>query len=213
MCHASCERVPEIVQHEVQSFYGGECAGCVPPMDNQGGKRWARKLGQIVARSDGHYLVRVALGRDPESGQRRHRNRTVYGGLRAAQSYLNRQLREQEQERDLEGSDLTGNLYLDRWLQLAARPKLHRREHRKVQEFQSNADQRTLRLLRSHRARKSRMTGLKSMKIPSLPIVCTKNQVWFELKRMLGGRWARTPAAIALGMFALTLATSPSSSG
>jgi len=68
--------------------------------------------------------VRVFLGRDPETRLRIYLNRTVRGSFRAAQHYLNARLAECEQGRELVGGSITLNQYLDRWLELAARPKL-----------------------------------------------------------------------------------------
>lgn len=51
----------------------------------------ARKAGQLISRGTRTWLVRIPLGRDPESGTRKYHNMTVHGGLREAQSYLNRQ--------------------------------------------------------------------------------------------------------------------------
>lgn len=84
----------------------------------------ARKNGQIIAGGEGRWLVRVNLGRDEETRRRRYRSSTIRGGLRAAQRYLNHQLEECERSRELEGTCLTPIQYLDRWLELAAQPKL-----------------------------------------------------------------------------------------
>jgi hypothetical protein len=53
-----------------------------------------------------------------------YHNRTVRGSFRSAQQYLNSKITECEQSRELDGAHLTLNQYLDRWLELAARPKL-----------------------------------------------------------------------------------------
>jgi integrase len=84
----------------------------------------ARKQGQIVARGDRRWLVRVYLGRDRQTRRRLFHNRTIRGPLRAAQRYLNARLREREEGRNLEGAEISLNEYLDRWLEIAARPKL-----------------------------------------------------------------------------------------
>jgi hypothetical protein len=47
----------------------------------------SRKTGQIIARGDSRWLVRVYLGRDRETGKRAYNNRTIYGSLRHAQAY------------------------------------------------------------------------------------------------------------------------------
>ncbi len=90
----------------------------------------ARKNGQIIARGAGRWLVRVSLGRDRETGRREYLNRTIRGGFRAAQRYLNTRLEERCRGGGLEGEGLTLNQYLDRWLELAARPKLRTKSYR-----------------------------------------------------------------------------------
>lgn len=89
----------------------------------------ARKVGQIVSRGDRRWLVRVYLGRDRQT-RRRYHNRTIRGGLRAAQRYLNQRLRERDQGWEIEGSAITCNEYFDRWLQLAAQPRLRAKSYR-----------------------------------------------------------------------------------
>ena len=54
----------------------------------------ARKVGQIIARGDRRYLIRVYLGRDHETNKRNYHNRTIHGSMREAQAYLTRKLRE-----------------------------------------------------------------------------------------------------------------------
>jgi integrase len=51
-------------------------------------------------------------------------NRTVRGPFRSAQQYLNSKITDCEQGRELDRAQMTVNQYLDRWLELAARPKL-----------------------------------------------------------------------------------------
>jgi integrase len=84
----------------------------------------ARKNGQIIARGDGRWLVRVYLGRDQKTCRRKYLNRTIRGGFRAAQHFLNAQLKKSDQGRELDLDRLTVNEYLDRWLKLAVQPKL-----------------------------------------------------------------------------------------
>jgi hypothetical protein len=52
----------------------------------------ARKLGQIIARGERIWLVRVYLGRDPQIGTRKYDNQTIYGPFREAPSFLNLKL-------------------------------------------------------------------------------------------------------------------------
>jgi integrase len=53
-----------------------------------------------------------------------YHNRTVRGSFRAAQQYLNSKITECEHGKKLASATITLNRYLDRWLELAARPKL-----------------------------------------------------------------------------------------
>ena len=64
----------------------------------------ARKVGQIIARGDGRWLIRVYLGRDHETERRNYHNRTIHGPMREAQAYLTKKLRERDLGRDLEGA-------------------------------------------------------------------------------------------------------------
>jgi hypothetical protein len=58
----------------------------------------SRKIGQIIARGERRWLVRVYLGRNRETRRRNYHNRTVYGSLGPAHGY----------GRDLSGSDQIG---------------------------------------------------------------------------------------------------------
>jgi hypothetical protein len=49
----------------------------------------ARKLGQIIARGESTWLVRIYQGRDPETGTRKYLNQTTHGPFREAQRFLN----------------------------------------------------------------------------------------------------------------------------
>jgi integrase len=84
----------------------------------------ARKVGQIIARGDRRWLIRVYLGRDHETNKRKYHNRTIRGSMREAQAYLTKRLRERDLGRDLEGARITLNEYLDRWIQTAVKPRV-----------------------------------------------------------------------------------------
>jgi len=84
----------------------------------------ARKVGQIIARGDRRWLIRVYLGRDQETNKRKYHNRTIHGPMREAQAYLTKRLRERDLGRDLEGAKITLNEYLDRWLETAVKPRV-----------------------------------------------------------------------------------------
>jgi integrase len=84
----------------------------------------ARKVGQIVRRGSCTWLVRVYTGRDLETKKRTYLNQTIHGGLRDAQAHLNKMLGERNRGRRLDSSKQTLNQYLDRWLELCAKPRL-----------------------------------------------------------------------------------------
>ena len=84
----------------------------------------ARKVGQIVRRGSCTWLVRVYTGRDLETKKRTYLNQTIHGGLRDAQAHLNKMLGERDRGRKLDSSKQTLNQYLDRWLELCAKPRL-----------------------------------------------------------------------------------------
>jgi integrase len=84
----------------------------------------ARKVGQIIARGDRRWLIRVYLGRDRETNKRNYHNRIIHGSMREAQAYLTRKLRERDLGRDLEGAKITLNEYLNRWLETAVKPRV-----------------------------------------------------------------------------------------
>src|ERR1700739_63638 len=52
----------------------------------------ARKLGQIIARGQSTWLVRIYQGRDPQTGTRKYLNQTIHGPPREAQRFLNLKL-------------------------------------------------------------------------------------------------------------------------
>ncbi|MCC6365049.1 MAG: site-specific integrase [Bryobacterales bacterium] len=52
--------------------------------------------GQLIPRGKNVWLVRVFLGRDPQTGKREYLNHTVHGGKKDAQDYLNRKLVERD---------------------------------------------------------------------------------------------------------------------
>jgi hypothetical protein len=72
------------------------CAGCVSLFASREEVSMARKVGQIIARGDRRWLIRVYLGRDHQTKKRKYHNRTIHGPMREAQAYLTRKLREHE---------------------------------------------------------------------------------------------------------------------
>jgi hypothetical protein len=89
----------------------------------------------VLQAISGRFLVRISLGRDRRTGRRRYHNRTLRGGLGAAQAYLNCQLAELDRDRDLQGSEMTCIEYFDHWLELGARPRLRAKSYRDYQSL------------------------------------------------------------------------------
>src|SRR5581483_680862 len=79
--------------------------------------------GQIIKRGDRTWLVRVSRGRDV-TGKRRYLNTTIYGTKKDAQDYLNKKLTEKSAGTLVEPSRLSVDEYLNKWLDVAARPRL-----------------------------------------------------------------------------------------
>lgn len=83
--------------------------------------------GQIVARGRGKWLVRVFLGRDPDTGKRRYHNRTIHGTKKDAERYLTSALRNRDLGTLVEPVRTTLNSYLERWLEISAKPRVRPR--------------------------------------------------------------------------------------
>lgn len=52
--------------------------------------------GQIIERGERTWLVRIFVGRDPQTGKRKYEGHTVHGTKKDAQTYLNGKLRERD---------------------------------------------------------------------------------------------------------------------
>jgi hypothetical protein len=76
----------------------------------------ARKAGQLIARGQSTWLVRVYLGRDPQTGTRKYRNQTLHGSFREAQRFLNLKLQQRDNGRVSRAAVLSLNQLLDQWL-------------------------------------------------------------------------------------------------
>jgi hypothetical protein len=70
----------------------------------------ARKAGQLIARGQSTWLVRVYLGRDPQTGTRKYRNQTLHGSFREAQRFLNLKLQQRDNGRVSRAAVLSLNL-------------------------------------------------------------------------------------------------------
>ncbi len=84
----------------------------------------ARRAGQLISCGLHTWLVRVSLGREPETGTRKYHNKTIRGSFREAQTYLNAKLQEHDIGRLPRAAAITMNQYLDRWLATSAKPRL-----------------------------------------------------------------------------------------
>jgi Phage integrase, N-terminal SAM-like domain len=84
----------------------------------------ARNAGQLISRGSRTWLVRVSLGRDPETGTSKYHNKTIRGSFRDAQTYLIGRLQEREIGRLPRAAATSLNQYLDQWLTTAAKPRL-----------------------------------------------------------------------------------------
>jgi len=84
----------------------------------------ARRAGQLISREPHTWLVRVSLGRAPETGTRKYRNKIIRGSFREAQTHLNAKLQERDIGRLPRAAAISLNQYLNLWLTTAARPRL-----------------------------------------------------------------------------------------
>jgi len=94
------------------------------------GGSMARKTGQIIRRGLSTWLVRIYVGRDPETWKRQYIGKSIQGGLRAAQAHLNRMLAERDLGRNIRSSRQTLDQYLDHWLSICAQPRLRAKSFR-----------------------------------------------------------------------------------
>ena len=76
----------------------------------------ARKKGQIIRRGTNSWLVRVYLGRDPQSGTRKYHNQTIHGPLREAQRFLNLKLQQRDNGNASRAAVMSLNQLLEQWL-------------------------------------------------------------------------------------------------
>jgi hypothetical protein len=88
------------------------CAACVPhcgPDVNNG----PVELGQTIARVASTWLVRVYLGRDPQTGTRKYHNQTIHGSFREAQRFLNLKPQQRDKGRVSRAAVMSLNQLLD----------------------------------------------------------------------------------------------------
>ena len=64
----------------------------------------SHKTGQIIRRGSSTWLVRIYVGRNPETRRRKYIGKFIHGGLCAAQAHLIRMLAERDLGRDIRSS-------------------------------------------------------------------------------------------------------------
>ena len=86
--------------------------------------------GQIIKRNDRVYVVRIFLGRDPDTGKRQYLNKTVHGTKKQAEQTLTALLGAKDTGTLVEPVKISLNTLLDRWLETAVKPRVSERTHR-----------------------------------------------------------------------------------
>lgn len=86
--------------------------------------------GQIDKRGDQKYMVRVFLGRDPDTGKRRYLNKMVYRTKKQAEQTLTALLRAKDTDTLALPVKVSLNTHLDRWLETVVKPRVSERTHR-----------------------------------------------------------------------------------
>lgn len=81
----------------------------------------SRKAGQLISRGPRTGLVRVSLGREPETGTRKYHNKTIRVSFRETQIYHTK-LQERRIGRLPHAAVISLNQYLAQWLTTAANP-------------------------------------------------------------------------------------------
>ena len=89
-------------------------------------ERTTRRAGQIVARGEKTFLIRVFLGRDA-NGKRRYHNHTFRGTKKDAQTWLNGALRRLDLGEPIEQSAMLCSEFFEQWLTTAAKPRVRNR--------------------------------------------------------------------------------------
>ena len=90
----------------------------------------ASTAGQIINRGKRKWVVRVFLGRDPDTGKRRYMNKTVHGNKTDAQQVLTEMLRAKDTGTLVEPVKMSLNTLLDKWLETAVKPRVKERTYR-----------------------------------------------------------------------------------
>ena len=86
--------------------------------------------GQLIKRGDKKYVVRIFLGRDPDTGKRRYLNQQVHGTKKQAEQTLTALLRAKDTGTLVEPVKMSLNTLLDKWLETAVKPRVRERTYR-----------------------------------------------------------------------------------
>jgi hypothetical protein len=87
----------------------------------------ARKAGQTIARGASTWLVRVYLGRDPQTDTRNYHNQTIHGPFREAHQFLNLKLQQRDNGRVSRAAVMSLNQLLDQWLTTVVKARVRPR--------------------------------------------------------------------------------------
>jgi integrase len=88
----------------------------------------------IIKRGTDTWLVRIFLGRD-ENGKTKFFNETVKGKRKDAETFETKKKRELDLGVFIEHSKITVNEYLDKWLEVSAKPRLKYRTYEDYVEY------------------------------------------------------------------------------
>lgn len=92
--------------------------------------------GQLIERGKNKFLVRVYLGLDA-NGKRKYHNKTIHGGKKEAQKYLNKVLLERDTTGFIEPSKEFLEAYLKRWLEIVAKQRVTAKTYEGYQDYVS----------------------------------------------------------------------------
>jgi integrase len=102
--------------------------------------------GQLIARGENTWLVRIPRGRDSK-GKRLYHNKTIRGTKKDAERYRTKVLRDMDTDTFVEASERAFGEYLTEWLETSAKPRIRERTYL---DYKSLAD-RYLRPALGHR--------------------------------------------------------------
>ena len=93
-----------------------------------------RRTGQVIARGEGKWLVRIFLGRDSMNGQRRYFNKTLHGSKKDAEKYLLEMLRRRDLGEMIEPTAELAEAFFNKWMETVLKPRVRKRSFNLYQE-------------------------------------------------------------------------------